>query len=257
MNKTEFREMLSKLMRESKGIVRIEAVPQILSISRQEAKKLLSRWEAQGWVTRLKRGIYLPLPLEAQSAEQWSEDPWVLATILYEPCYIGGWSASEHWGLTEQLFREVVVFTTRFQRTREKTVLGSKLKIKTIKKEKMFGTTTIWKGQLKTFVSDPSRTIVDLLEDPLVGGGFTQGVEVFKKYMSGEMKNTDKLLSYIQQYGNRAVFKRIGFLCETLFPSETKLIQVAEKRVSKGYSLLDPAGTSTGQYLRKWALRIN
>lgn len=257
MKKTEFRELLSKLTRESKGIIRIEDVPQILSTSRQETKRLLSRWEGQGWIARLKRGIYLPLPLEASSAEQWSEDPWVIATILYEPCYIGGWSACEYWALTEQLFREVVVFTSRLQRRRERTVFGSKFKIKTIKKEKMFGTATVWKGQVKTLVSDPNRTIVDLFDDPLVGGGFAQAVEVFKKYMSGDLKDVVKLLGYIQQLGNRTVYKRIGYLCETLFPLETKLIQEAKKKVSKGYSLLDPAGPTTGSYLRKWSLRIN
>lgn len=36
-----------------------------------------------------------------------------MAAKVFEPCYIGDWSAAECWDLTEQVFREVVVVTSR------------------------------------------------------------------------------------------------------------------------------------------------
>jgi len=36
--------------------------------------------------------------------------------------YIGGWTAAHHWELTEQLFNETLVFTTR--RLTEKRVIA-------------------------------------------------------------------------------------------------------------------------------------
>ena len=32
------------------------------------------------------------------------EDPLVIAEKLFSPCYVGGWSAAEYWGITEQIF---------------------------------------------------------------------------------------------------------------------------------------------------------
>lgn len=65
-----------------------------------------------GWPRRVRRGLYLVLPLEAQSDRAITvEDPWILADELFSPCYIGGWSAAQHWGLTEQIFRSVFVVT--------------------------------------------------------------------------------------------------------------------------------------------------
>ena len=40
------------------------------------------------------------------------DESWVLARAVFEPCYIGGWSAAEHWGFTEQIFNSTMVFTT-------------------------------------------------------------------------------------------------------------------------------------------------
>lgn len=215
------------------------------------------RLEQQGWVTRIKRGVYMPLPLAVSSAEQWTEDPWVLATVLYAPCYIGGWSACEHWGLTEQMFHKTMVFTTRPVREHAQSVLGVEFKIKTIKQDRLFGTTMEWKEQTKVQLSDANRTIIDLMDDPLTGGGFLQAIDVFKNYMRSNLKKSDVLSEYATRLGNRALFKRLGYLCELLFPNETELIGIAQRNISSGYSKLDSAGPAVGAHVRKWGLIIN
>jgi hypothetical protein len=40
------------------------------------------------------------------------------------PCYIGGWSACAHWGLTEQVFRTLLVVTARRVRHRDVEIQG-------------------------------------------------------------------------------------------------------------------------------------
>ena len=63
---------------------------------------------------RVCRGLYAPIPLDAIDPSAWREDPWVIASKLFGPdYYIGGWTACEHWDLTEQIFRETVVVTTK------------------------------------------------------------------------------------------------------------------------------------------------
>lgn len=59
-----------------------------------------------------------PVPLGAAAAT-WSADAWAVLARAFAPCYVGGWSAAGHGGLTEQLFTATVVFTTRDARPRE------------------------------------------------------------------------------------------------------------------------------------------
>jgi len=257
MKQLEFRKMLSQLQRESKGIILIEEVPRILSISAAKAKRLLSRWQKQGWVARLKRGIYMPLPLEAISGDRWAADPWVIASTLFSPCYIGGWSACEHWGLTEQIFRDVVVLTARSLRSKKSEVLGVPFQLKTISAKKIYGTTTEWRAQTKVLVSDPSRTLIDLLDDPLLGGGFRQVLDNFTAYMNSPSKDMGKCIAYISRFGNRALYKRLGYLCAELFPDERETITACQKQISRGYSKLDASGPPMGALIRRWALKIN
>jgi len=49
-----------------------------------------------GWLTRPKRGLYVPVPLGAAESGQWREDPRLIAVKLFPDGYIGGWSACEH-----------------------------------------------------------------------------------------------------------------------------------------------------------------
>src|ERR1700678_1536301 len=50
----------------------------------------------------------------------WSEDALVVAAEVWNPCYFTGWTAAQHWALTEQVFRTTVLKTS--ERVRAATV---------------------------------------------------------------------------------------------------------------------------------------
>ena len=88
------------------GLVSVAAAAEALHLSSREAAVRLARLERAGWLARVRRGLYVVRPLEsARTAIPTVEDPWVLARELFSRCYIAGWTAAEHWGLTEQIFR--------------------------------------------------------------------------------------------------------------------------------------------------------
>lgn len=249
--------MLAALQRHTQGVIRIEDVPKILAVSKPEARSLLHRWARQGWIVRLKRGIYVPLPLEAESSDRWAEDPWVIASALFSPCYIGGWSACEHWGLTEQIFRDVFVYTSKPPRKARQEIFSTSFQLKRMSAKKLFGTVPAWRGQIKIQVSDPSRTLVDIFNDPSVAGGFPQAVRLLRAYLASEHKDLKKLLQYLVAYDVGALFKRFGYLFKMVSPQETAFITECSRRIGKGYSKLDPSVMARGPYLRFWNLRIN
>jgi len=177
----------------------------VLSLSRTEAAKLLSRWAAQGWLQRVRRGIYIPVPLESERADSAPEDSWVIAEAAFAPCYICGWSAAGHWALTGQVFRVVLVSTTRRPRDREPKMGGIGFRLRTVNEKAFFGLKAVWRARVK--VSDPSRTLIDLMSDPSLGGGLRSSVDMLQSYLaSKEHRDVKLLMSYAKTLGVGAVF---------------------------------------------------
>lgn len=249
------RERLSAVLRETKGTISVQEAAEILKVSPTNAAKMLSRWAKKGWLSRVRRGIYVRIALESRTADIPLEDPWVIAGRLFSPCYIGGWSAAENWDLTEQIFRTIVVMTTLKPRDRSPVIKGTKFLLRTISEKALFGTKPVWRGQVKVFVSDPSRTILDMLADPKFGGGIRSTTDMFSNYLKSENRNLELLISYAKRLGNGAVFKRLGFLLERVAPDEKTAIEECRTMLTKGNAMLDPA-LKADRLITRWRLWV-
>ena len=84
------RERLAALLRKRAGTVTPAEAAEILRIPGAKAARLLAAWARSGWMSRVRRGLYVPVPLEASTTEGPLDDPWLVATALFSPCYIGG-----------------------------------------------------------------------------------------------------------------------------------------------------------------------
>jgi len=183
------------------------------------------------------------------------EDPWIIAERLFSPCYIGGWSAAEYWDLTEQIFRTVVVLTTQKPRDRAPVIKGTSFMLRTISVKALFGTKPVWKGQVKVSVSNPTRTILDMLIDPKLGGGIRPTVDIFLSYLKSDNKNIQLLIDYAKRLGNGAVFKRLGFLLERYAPDQEAAMNECKAQLTKGNVKLDP-GLKADKLITRWRLWV-
>jgi predicted transcriptional regulator of viral defense system len=249
------RERLAALIQRTKGTISVGEAAEILKVSPTDSAKMLARWRKTGWVSRVHRGIYVLVPLESPTADVPLEDPWIIAERLFALCYIGGWSAAEYWGLTEQIFRTVLVMTTQKPRDRSPNIKGTNFLLRTILERAMFGLKPVWRGQVKVSVSDPTRTVLDMLNDPKLGGGIRSTVDVFLSYLKSEKKDTKLLIEYAKQLDNGAVFKRLGYLAERFAPEEMYLIQECQSRMTEGNAKID-AALSTDKLVTKWRLWV-
>lgn len=254
LGKTD-RERLSRVLRGTRGTITVGEATALLAMSRTDTAKLLSRWAARGWLCRVQRGLYVPVALESRSGDIPLEDAWQVAAQLFAPCYIGGWTAAGYWNLTEQLFRTVVAMTNRRPRQRRQTLQGTEFWLRSVPERNMFGLKQVWRGQVKVAVSDPTRTLLDLLDDPQLGGGLRSTVDMFRNYLASEEKNLPLLLDYANQLGNGAVYKRLGFLLERFAPNETDAIMCCRKNLTAGYAQLD-AAQKKGKLLSRWHLWV-
>jgi predicted transcriptional regulator of viral defense system len=239
------------------GPLTVAEAAELLGVDAVRARRLLGYLARRGWLTRVRRGLYTPVPLEAQVSGEWSEDAWVAAAAVFSPCYIGGWSAAEHWDLTEQLFRTLLVFTARRVRNRDDEIQGTPVRLKVIPEAKLFGARPVWRHRARVSVSDPSRTVVDMLNDPSVGGGMHHIAAVVTEYFSTEHRNDDLLIEYGDRLRNRSIFKRLGYVLEAEHIPAPKLAAACLSRRSTGISALDPTVDAKGRILRRWGLRIN
>ena len=251
------RRLLERLHQTTHGPFSATEAAEVLDLDHAKASALLRYLARRGWLARVRRGLYVPVPLEAQKPGEWQEDPWIVAAEVFAPCYIGGWSAAEHWGLTDQLFRELIVVSARRVRERHVEIQGTPMRVKVVAEDRLFGTTPVWRRQVRVAVSDPSRTIVDVLDEPALGGGIRHVAEVVAEYFAGEQRADDSLLAYAERLGNRTVFKRLGYLLESAGAEAPELVDACLERRSSGVTDLDPAVRRRGRISTRWNLRIN
>jgi predicted transcriptional regulator of viral defense system len=229
----------------------------LLRQSPAEASATLARLVRQGWLLRVRRGLYLVLPLEAGREGGAVEDPWVLARELYAPCYIGGWTAAEHWGLTEQIFRSTFVVTAAAIRHAKETFLGAEFHLVRAKRSRVENVRPIWRGRERIAVSDRERTIADALASPSWVGGIRHLAEILRSYRSVKEWNPNRLIERVGEAGSGAAFKRLGYLAEIVLSAEPALVAAARTRLSAGIVKLDPAVAGRGRLTKRWGLWLN
>lgn len=251
------RAYLEELHRGARGAFDVREASTILDVSQQKASQLLGYFARRGWLARVRRGLYVAVPLEARHSREWIEDPWIVANRVFSPCYVAGWSACEYWGLTEQVFRTLLVVTVRRVRHRDEEIQGIPFRL-TVRNEKaLFGTVSVWRSQNKVAVSDPSRTVIDVLDDPGLGGGIRTVADVLGEYLLSEHRDDQRLVDYGDRLGNRAVFKRLGYLLDHGQVAAPHLLEACMARRSRGLAKLDPAVDTPGHIVRRWGLRVN
>jgi predicted transcriptional regulator of viral defense system len=251
------RRQLEQLHRAGRDLFTPTDAARVLKTTPLAAARLLARWRAQGWVRRLRRGVYVLVPLGAAGRTGTVSDPWVVLAHVFRPGYIGGWSACEHWEFTEQIFREVVVFTTKPIRPRRGEIDGAPYLARVMAPNRLFGTRRVWRDRTPVEVSDPSRTIIDVLDIPSLGGGIRHVADIVREYFKSSHRDDARLVDYAQRLGNQSVFKRLGYLIERLEIDADEISQTCRRSVSAGYTRLDPAAGRRGPLLRRWRLQIN
>lgn len=248
------RARLAAVLRASKQVVSVDSTAKALALDRRTAAKLLSRWRQQGWLRRVGHGLYVSVPIDMAGSEQVLEDPWVLVPTLFDPAYIGGWTAAHHWELTEQLFNETVVFTTRRITRQGVTSQGARFLLRRVPTDRMFGLVTLWRGSTRVAISDAPRTLIDMLVMPETGGGIDHVADCVRAYLDTPKHSRERLIDYAEKFGNGAIFKRLGFLAEERL-GDQKLAVACRSRLTQGYTRLDPALSCT-RLVTAWRLWI-
>ena len=151
-----------------------------------------------------------------------------------------------------------LVFITpkRKQATRPE-LLGVRFELVFIKPERMFGAALLGEPGLRIRVTDPERTVVDMLDRSDLCGGIPAVAKSIEQ--AWPALDRERLSAYLERFAGGTVPRRLGYLVERLrlLPLDDPMLANWRTLIGAGYSLLERGGPAEGPFVRRWRLRIN
>jgi len=232
-------------------------------ISRKQLTWLMSTLASSGRIEILKRGTYaVKSPLFAGEIS-----PFAIAVALVQPMAISHWSALAEHGFTTQMPVMVQASTTRnvitpemrsgeAYRPRGRAVwqtLGTEFEFIRVQEKHFFGHKQIWANTWQQVaITDPERTVLDLIARPDVFGGTRAALEIFGEALP--KIRADGLVEYALRYNVGAVIKRLGWALEQFEIPEGDT-QPLRNFAVKTYYRLDPRLPPGDQYNSRWHIK--
>jgi len=243
---------LSSLAREGKAIFSMGDARQILGAKAKQALSLLSK---KKWVLRLRRGLYVIVPIDAgvRGSESFIVHDFVMASHLASPYYVGFWSALNHHGLTDQIPRTVFVATTRPRKPLK--VLTSTFRFVQLAPARFIGIETAKFDGAEVLISSKEKTLVDCLDHPELAGGVEEVAKAI--YFNHRELDWAKVKRFALKGGSVAVFKRLGHILERCGLLETHCRVLGGVVLTEGYPKLDKIASAKGKISERWKLRVN
>ncbi len=250
------RLFLTSLAGQDKRVFRFqEALP--FWASAHQTRKALSRLMKKGWITRLERGLYLIIPLEAGPEGKWSDDPLLIGTQLVSGGAIAYWTSAHYWHMTEQVPRTVFVQSNTRRNPAQENIMGVRYQFVTVKPSRFFGIQMQTSGGMSFGITDREKTLIDACARPDLCGGVLQIAQMLQ---SVDIIDWEKLDGYLERFNSGAIYKRLGYLLEHLdipMPNREIRLKAWEKRLSQGIAWLEPGGEQSGPVVTRWRIRVN
>jgi predicted transcriptional regulator of viral defense system len=227
-----------------------------LDLPIERAHPLLANLVALRQLIRLRNGVYQVTRGDTSTEPDWDSDPWSLAAQLFSPGYVGGISAAAHWDMALDR-SEVVFFTaTSVGAAGDLQVGPLTLRLRVTPNAGLFGLRPSWRRDRSVYVSSPTRTIVDMLNDPSVCYGAHQMAEIVGRYFAGEHRDDEGLRRYAWRLGSHGVYNRLGYLLDQLHVAAPRVREECIKNRGWQPIPLDPSVRRRGRVENRWRLRL-
>jgi predicted transcriptional regulator of viral defense system len=188
---------------------------------------LLHRLEKKGWITSVRKGVYLRLPaVAALEGKVYLEDPFIVALKAFDG-YLAFQSALRVHGLSE--YQPFTIFIA----TKNKSETLRLLKQYEIRAIKLGERYVGYEKKNDYLVSSIAKTFFDCLYHPQYAGGYS---EVLKSlYFCKEMV-WNEFLSYFKKFASNSLCQKVGYLLsslkdETGYKVPDSVIEYFQKRV--------------------------
>ncbi|MFQ5334702.1 MAG: transcriptional regulator [Flavobacteriales bacterium] len=250
-------QLLNALIEQKKEFFTLSDVLNILSGKDYSTiRKLLSDMTKRGVIMRIKEGLYNRIPYE-QHPDQYFPNWHLTAGAMAGPkeYYIGFYSALDIHGLITQPSMIEQVVTHEQVKPKVRQVKNVRFEFITLSEKRFFGYKKHWIDDFhKVNCSDLEKTFLDGLYKPDYAGGITEITKAL--YKSREKLQPTRFEEYLEKFNTQVVYKRLGFIIDTLglYPELQKFIA---GKISSSYAPLDPSLDKHGNYSSKWGIIDN
>jgi predicted transcriptional regulator of viral defense system len=151
----------------------------------------------------------------------------------------------------------VTFITPKRKQAMHPDLLGVRFELVFIKPERMFGAALLGAPGLRIRVTDPERTVIDMLDRSDLCGGVPSAAAALETAWSG--LDAGRLTEYLERFAGGTVPRRLGYLVERLglLSPGDPLLERWRTLLGAGYSLLERGGPAEGPFVRRWRLRVN
>jgi predicted transcriptional regulator of viral defense system len=249
-------QLLTALYDRSQTTFTLQDVERITGLRSSLASSLVHKAARRGLISRLKRGLFVIVPPELGSTQEYSGNPYLTAVRLAgdAPTFISHASAMELHRMVTQ--PQLVVFASSIKRIPIRTLHGTEFRFVLIKRDHFFGTTKHWATKQEVVnVSDLERTVIDGLRQPEYCGGVTDVAKGL--WMRHQDMEPATMVDYALRLGVGAAVRRLGYLLELYAIAPDAELTRLRGVLTKTYHRLDPTLPAEGPYLARWRLQLN
>lgn len=181
-------------------IFSLEKIKRITGWSEATIRNTLFSLKRKGIITSVKKDNYV---LTTNIPEHLLK----IATSITSPSYVSFWTACSYYGWTEQQVKTIQVVSTK-QFPKIKLGPYGEIETMTTLPRRMFG----YCSARGIPIAEKERLIIDILYKPEKSGGIAELKECIVRVWP-EI-NQKKLFLYLTQFGDKALFARLGYLLE-------------------------------------------
>ncbi len=227
------------------------------SRSARTREALLAHHIRTGRIIRVKRGLYVSVPYGSDS-DKFQIDPFLLAGKMTDDAVLAYHTAFQFYGKAHSSQERFLFLTTKAVRPAnfrgyEFRGLGFPKSLVRLNQE-FFAVETAERLGLSLRVTSLERTLVDVLDRPLLGGGWE---EIWRSLESVEYLDLDKVVDYSAILGNSSTIAKLGYFLEMrrdiLFVGDTHLEHL-RRNIPKQPTYMEK--NTVGRLVKKWNLMV-
>ncbi len=200
------------LAEKDRRVFNVKDIVCILDISEFHARNIASSLVKKGAVERIKPGLFSRVPENIiQNKKLYHEDAIMIATMLCDPYYISHFTALVIHGLANRYSDTVYISSPIHQRDLD--YHDNFIKFIGVNPERMFGieSRSYFNEEIK--VSDLERTLLDIINRPLLSGGWIEVIDSIKNIDEIDEK---RLIDHIRKFDNKKTARITGYFLENI-----------------------------------------
>jgi predicted transcriptional regulator of viral defense system len=239
--------------------VRSGDIAKAFKLSAKQERDLFYRLRSDGWIVRLRRGLYL-VPRKLPPGGKWMPGEALVLSKLMEDCdgryQLCGPNAFNFWGFDDQVPNRVYAYNNRFSGERTIGVLSfTFIKVG----NNRLGATVQDKtaAGIPLIVGSRARTLMDAVYDWTRFNGIPRAYGWIREDIKRNAGMAAELAKVCARFGNQGTIRRIGFILTTSGLPDRMSRPLKQRLRSASLIPLVPDRPKQGRIDREWGVIDN